>query len=179
MYDYKVENELKRLNNDLANTINELKAWEDVKRVTKKDGSDFAVYSKNFDNCKIGRESWGETNELKIFVYFKGVGYHSNAICCYDTLEKDDPRNGSPRAWARGACLKNGYLLTVDEVFKRIESHKEYLRKRIESLTDAIANYDKVIEFLEEVQKQYNSIKEQNTQLGYSIADLLRAGVIY
>lgn len=52
-----------------------LEAWENVKRLSKKDGSDFSSLSKNFDGLKVIKETYNLfPEERKLTVYFKSNG---------------------------------------------------------------------------------------------------------
>ena len=59
-----------------------IEAWQNVKRVHKKDGSDFKVLSKNFVNC-IFTSDYGWDRKLKVSV-------HENGHCGFDYIDLGD-----------------------------------------------------------------------------------------
>ena len=62
---------------------NAIKAWTNVKRVSKKDGSDFANFGKNFTNATFKQEYPWAKPELKVD-YKCGYGY------AYDSIEVEE-----------------------------------------------------------------------------------------
>ena len=78
------ESEIKKIENEyrshIGNYENAIRAWSNVKRISKKDGSDFSNFGKNFANATIKQDYKWEKPSLRID-YQCDYGY------TYDTLE--------------------------------------------------------------------------------------------
>lgn len=82
-----------------------IKAWQNVKRVSKKDGSDFANFSKNFVNANIYREYYWSSQIIR-------VDYQYNHGWTHDTIDVND--NDSVND-------------IFDKINKRIELFRDYI----------------------------------------------------
>ena len=96
---------------------NAIVAWQNVKRATKKDGSDFANFGKNFVNATIRQEySW--CNPTLEVGYRCGNGYYT-----YDTveIEKNDTVNDIFVKINNRIRVFNGYIAEAEKKAKNTE----------------------------------------------------------
>lgn len=138
----------KELENNLT-TAQLLKlAWESVTYPTKKDGTPFAVMSKNFSGATYRPSKYacrdGE-NELEVHAHNDTVGYISDALACYanaDDLtdtQKSKPENLMPKT----AVWKQLYRYDLDDIKTRIRQRIEYLTSYCAELRDDLARLDR------------------------------------
>ena len=75
---YNKEDAKKRMQRSVNFYQIRIEAWENVERVTKKDGSDFAILSKNFKNCEFLTE-YG-SNKIRVHFHTNENGYEHDDI---------------------------------------------------------------------------------------------------
>lgn len=109
-----MENEYRANAENYKNAIN---AWSNVKRTTKKDGSDFANFGKNFVNATI-RQKYSWCNPTLEVGYRCGNGYYT-----YDTIEieKDDTVNDIFVKINNRIKVFNGYIAEAEKKAKNAE----------------------------------------------------------
>lgn len=132
-----------------------IEAWEKVKRIYKKDGSNFKQFSKNFTNCKIVNE-YGYN---KIYIYFinERGGYDSDWTTLYD-IDLESPE-------------------AVEEAEKKIKSHIEGYKKRLEmDKKGAAAIADQIEEIKPYLDKINNIVKDadKNTNTGHTLKSYIK-----
>lgn len=123
IYDYQIENTKTKISNMLKDSRLRLKTWENVKRITKKDGSDFKNFNMNFDGAELDPRFKSMHSLMTHWV--DGTDFVEDSIWVDKT-----------------SC--NG-LFTIDEVFEKIEQRKKDLRVQIAELEHDLQNYDKLI----------------------------------
>lgn len=114
---------------------NAIVAWQNVKRATKKDGSDFSNFKKNFINADIRQNySWCDP-QLKVD-YRTGDG-----SWCYDTIEieKNDTVDDIFEKIHKRINLFNGYIIE-DE---RKASHAERVFTEVDRNMKELINFCK------------------------------------
>lgn len=110
----------------------QLEAWQEVRRVSKKDGSDFAAKSKNFINAKYEQSYDVYSFQLRINYYDSTGSYRNSTILCYENIDiycKDERKRNA--AVYCDPCSYPKYLLSVDEIFEKIEEKKQWLIEQI------------------------------------------------
>lgn len=151
--------------------INEgkIQALEKIEFPTKKDGSAFSVFSKNFTNCRIENDGINAHNTKLTYFYNDGVRtYNEDWINLYlfiDEMAKDDPRR--EQANPHESLLRDTYSLTVEET-------RQAIQERIKHCQDNIAEYE--VQKLK-AQSQYNFIKNKVEELHKAIADLKNSDI--
>lgn len=184
MNNYKKDEMLKKLENDLDYHLCCLEAWEKVKRNRKKDGADFAIISKNFENAKYDCASYSDMNHPEISVFFRTnkTGYREDSLICYiymDQLQKDDPRREENTTQENGFTRKT-ILFSPDEIMERIEKRKEYHKNKIKELKKQIKNLDSVFLYCDK--EFYNMMEKINKKAGLETRHLLQdyfSGIMY
>ena len=127
-----------------------LKEWEKVTFPTKKDGTPFAVMSKNINGAKYQSILYsmqpGE-NELAIVVFCKemGNGYIQDSIDVYELVKylKDEKKiekhnNYMPKV----SYLEQVYKYDIEDIKEAVTNRINYLKDRILSLTSQLDNVD-------------------------------------
>ena len=127
---------------------NAIRAWQNVKRVTKKDGSDFSSMSRNFKNATVEREyDWSKNLTLR-------VNYQYNHGYTYDTItigEND----------------------TVNDVFRQIENRIDVYRKSLEKVHKKQYNVGTVLKEVDTNMKQLFHFCEEKGFSPYEISDYI------
>ena len=140
---------------------NKLDALKKIEFPTKKDGSEFAVFSKNFTNCRITGDSFYPKLE---YDYRDGNGsWTYDWLSIYefvDAMKEGDPRK--EKANPKQSCLRQTYNLTVAEVQNEIQ-------RAIERTEQNIIRYQREKEIAKQIypkfEKQFAEIHEQLEKL--------------
>jgi len=177
-----MEKNLEQIKKELQNSIEEcnakIAAWENVKRVTKKDGSDFSTLSKNFENAKIVTADYSIRNEKQIRVSGwtenrKFVDDYFSIVPCVKNVKFEV----APDRQIKESFLEPYFYMTVEEIVEAIENRiamwKEYVESYEEQLRIADHFYilienelEKISEILDAVSDKRNS---KNLSLRYAL----------
>lgn len=126
-----IKNELtKRLNDSRKN----LALWQGVKRLTKKDGGNFAILNKNIEGAKVEQQYSS--------LYLKAATYY---------LPEAERKTIPYHTWVNDE-IYIGYMdteLTPETVFEKIAG-------RIEALKKHIAEYENELAAVEDIFKKYD-----------------------
>ena len=180
--------DLKNIVKELENRIDEhealLEAWQNVKRLHKKDGSDFSALSKNFENAKIEDEPYSiyPSKIVKVWNCGNSGKYYNEEIKCTQIV-RYSKREIEPSRIIKETMLEDRYNLTVDEIFEDIATKIEYHKNRIEELQNQIAMAEKyynlingkmleVKTILDEVCN--NKVQGKNLDLRYALEDVVK-----
>lgn len=152
---YNTQDAIKKMENSVKYYGCRIEAWEKVKRVYKKDGSNFKQFNKNFTNCKLVQE-YG-TN--KIYIYFRNErgAYDSDWIILYD-IDLESPE-------------------AVEEAEKKINEHIEDFKKWLEiAKKGAAAIADQIEEINPLLDKINNILKDadKNTNTGHTLKSYIK-----
>lgn len=145
------------LNKEIKTNECKIKAWRSVKRLHKKDGSNFAIRSKNFSGCSVDSKStaWPK---LTIYYHDPSRGYNSEVICLY--VFDDDKKSGRPLIKLNG--YRPYYELTIDEIFERITEKIKDLEQQNEELKKQLVLTETVfIEFVTAIDNALAELKEK------------------
>ena len=123
--------------------------WKQVKRKTKKDGTDFAVFSKNFENATYGPDIVGNM-AVKVHGYAGCYRYVEDEIGIRVVARYENTIKPDESRIINEPCLMPYFYLTVDEVFIKIA-------EKIKSCEDRIAEYRRQLEQAEEVFNAFQS----------------------
>jgi hypothetical protein len=173
-----IKNRLERILKDYRA---KLEAWNNVQRATKKDGTEFAVFSKNFVNASTNQNSDRTVEHPEMTVYYQCDGYKSDSINMYlymDTLKDGDPRKeGYQKHWHRMT-----YRYNVKETFEAIEEHKQRIKERISQYEKQLADLDKYFEEADRLKRQVIEFLKADdlkdtigaNSLGYALRDYIK-----
>lgn len=149
----------KELQETIYSKTQALEMWQNVKYITKKDGTPFANLSKNFEGAKI---SGGDMPELQVGEYMRGVNdsYLTKTESMWDKSIRvyvyaqditDDTKRDILQLAYNGQPYK--YWLTLDEIKKAVVDKIEQLKTDIKEYQhylaicdEAFATYRKAIE---------------------------------
>ena len=180
--------DLKNIVKELENRIDEhealLEAWQNVKRLHKKDGSDFSVLSKNFENAKIEDEPYSlyPVKIVKVWNCGKSGKYYNEEIKCTQIV-RYSKREIEPSRIIKETLLEDRYDLTIDEIFEDIATRIEHHKNRIEELQNQIVMaekyYNLVVEKMQEVKAILNEVcadkvNGNNLDLRYALEDVVK-----
>lgn len=132
---YSVEDIKVRIYNSIDYYEKCIEAWEKVIRLHKKDGKDYAVFTRNFSNITFTNE-YGFTKG-KVYFHAKEVGYTA------DWIEYDDKT--TPDEYERKIRER------LSKYYKYVASEQEQLE-----MCDEVAS-----EFIDTVNKAFNKVKEK------------------
>lgn len=182
------------LNITLAADKAKLAAWKAVERQTKKDTSDFKVFSKNFKNADIG-VSFSDHSEIRVFYsydYIDGYGnkrYTSNTDsidlrhCVEDWCRAGHEKPDDSRI-LKVSYLRDYFFNNVDETFMLIAERISYLKRHISETERLLTIYENVVDTF--VDTVHNAIKEVADKTGssdnglyYDCIELLQHGYWY
>lgn len=135
-----------------------IEAWKAVERQTKKDGSDFAILSKNFKNARL-KASVLYGNDLEVFCRVpSSYKYETESISTVHTVEKGEDTTG--RQLITGKWLKPYYVLSVDEIFREIEKKIAWHEGIISEYNEALNKLDETFtKFVDSVNSAINTTR--------------------
>lgn len=172
---YNVEKIKQQLSEKHAHALALFKAWTSIKRVTKKDGTDFVRFAANFTDetpcglvIKQPRFS-GLEGQFEISVYTRDELHHSaeDYITNYKPLSyyANAERTEAER---KGLCIMNpggfwsDYILyNPDQTYELIKERAEYWRRKAEEYSYCLENFDQLSGALGEM---YNNFFEWYTE---------------
>ena len=165
-----IKTELKK---EIARKETLLQAWQNVKFVTKKDGTPFINIGRNFENAKYSGVSYalqaGE-NELRVYGFCKLNGYVDDTITCY-TLVKD-LKNETMIAKTQNYLPKQTYLeqlysFDIDDIKNAVADKINYLIDRIAVLYNELNIVDKCYNnFVNEYSKLISNLENECCKAG-------------
>lgn len=129
--------------------LNAINAWKNVKRVTKKDGGDFANIGKNFLNATVGQGNpWDKTLEIS-------VEYRCGNRYVYDSIE-----------------IKNDD--SIEDVFEKINKRIILFTQYVEEEEKKINNAKNVFNEVDRTMKELLKFCKENNFSAYEICDYIR-----
>ena len=180
--------DLKNIVKELENRIDEhealLEAWQNVKRLHKKDGSDFSVLSKNFENAKIEDEPYSiyPVKIVKVWNCGKSGKYYNEEIKCTQIV-RYSKREIEPSRIIKETLLEDRYDLTIDEIFEDIATRIEHHKNRIEELQNQIVMAEKYYNLVQNKMQEVktildevcdNKVQGKNLDLRYALEDVAK-----
>lgn len=173
-----MEKNLEQIKNEFQKNIEEceakIAAWENVKRVYKKDGSSFSTLSKNFENAKIEVVSYSVRNEKQIKVYGrtksgKFFDDYFSIIPCVNTVKFEV----APERQIKESFLAPYFYLTVEEIEEtikqRVETYKEYIEDYEEQLRIADHFYILIENELDKIHEILNAVSDKKSSKNLSL----------
>lgn len=173
---YNLDNLLKDLEKNRAEAAAKLAAWENVKRVYKKNGESFAIMSKNFENASYRVKTYDASeHELTVGNWTACSGYIGDYINATENINNAKKEIAPERVIDCGYCKK--YNLDADELAQAIEARKAYYKNYITELDSAIqaapAEYKKVVDACEALRDVLKTEKEENNTLYYRLHEVV------
>lgn len=179
-----ITQKLERILNDYKA---ELKGWQNVKRLTKKDGTDFAIKSKNFGGASYMSSTYlsSEMHPCLILNYQSNGTYLQSELNMYiqvRDMKKEDTRRNNESKIKRDSLHYDTYIYDIDECFEAINNYIELLKEKIKEYETQLKNANK---YIEKADKIINEIKElrkekelmsdiSNNSLGYAIIEYIK-----
>ena len=173
-----MEKNLEQIKKDLQNSIEECKAkiaaWENVKRVTKKDGTNFSTLSKNFENAKIEVVNYSVRSEKQIKVYGRTESGnffedYFSIIPCVNNVKFEV----APERQIKESFLTPYFHMTVDEIEEtiksRIATYKEYIENYEEQLRIADHFYILIENELDKINEILNAVSDKKSSKNLSL----------
>lgn len=155
---------INELNKDIEIKKELLKAWQQVKFVTKKDGTPFKSIQKNIVGASYRQKQYFDRNyekELYICIDTK-YGYQYNSFDCYKSVDRltDKQKAKIQNYQEKTPYLSQYYLFDIEDIKDAIKEHINYLENNIKEKEKALQevnnaydnfynNYIKAIEQLE------------------------------
>lgn len=154
-----------------------IEMWEKVKRVSKKNGGDFTVFSKNFENASIEPALSVLRPDYEIVVYGRLNG---NSIKDYINIcpcVKNYKKAVDPARVKSETLIEPYFNMTIEEVFEAIQEQIEKYRVYICDLKRQIDISEKVYtEFTNAIDNAMKELKEaagKDTTLYYSAREYM------
>ena len=173
-----MEKNLEQIKEELKKSIEEyeakIAAWENVKRVTKKDGSNFSTLSKNFENAKIEVVSYSIRNEKQIRVcgrtksgnFFED---YFSIVPCVNNVKFEV----APERQIKESFLTPYFYMTVEEIEEtiktRIATYKEYIENYEEQLKIADQFYVLIQNELDKISEILNAVSDKRSTKNLSL----------
>lgn len=142
---------------------NEAKAelWRKVERITKKDGTDFKAFAKNFGNARI-YANYMRRNVIAVSGWVNGHNYISDEIDLWEYVDSTKLNPEEHEIIRESAWTREYFYLTVSEVFDKIAETIETLERRTEEYKKQLAQVDDVFtEFSNAINEALNTLAEK------------------
>ena len=149
---YNVDDIKTNMKKDLAKAKAFCAAWENVTFPTKKDGSPFAVMSKNIQGAKYQTEQFAMQSgefELTVFAHCPEAGYIHDEIKAYELIKylKDPAKLAKTENYMpKQTYLEQVYKYDLDDIKKAVANRAAYWKEYAEDLETQIAGLDRVFQ---------------------------------
>ena len=157
-----------------------IRLWSAVKRVTKKDGSDFQSFAKNFENAEIVRgRICADDFEIRVADYSVRIAgkWVEDAIDIKQIVEYSKIIPAEEQI-VKESFYKPYFYMTPAQVMECIQNTIETYKQKIKEYWDQLAKLDSLYDFVKvSVDNIMNKIKaetESNSSLYYAMWDLIR-----
>lgn len=142
---YEIENIIEKLERAIKEEEAKRDAWRAVKIVTKKDGSAFANFSKNFNGARVTTPvySLADGKELSVTAWSPATGYISDGLRMYETLNHYTPcklaEEKPENIQHNGPGVADYYVYDVEDAAAAIARRIDYYDNDIEKKKSALA----------------------------------------
>ena len=161
----------------LAQNIEALNAWKNVKHLTKKDGTEFKFISKSFENATIDYDFSGK-QILKV-CFHSDYGWYSDEIRLYDSYDAYSKNQKYPE----NTYINRVHYLTPLEAMEVISEKIKYYENDINEKKEALEKLETLyIEYTNKIKVIYNEAIEKcgdNRQLRRSMKEALEGVRVY
>lgn len=162
----------------LAQNEAALKAWESVKHLTKKDGTEFKYISKSFENAKIDYDFLGRPI-LKVHFHDDYNGYSNDEIRLYDSYNK----YSKTQKYHENTYINRVHYLTPLEAMEVVSEKVKYYENVIDEKKETLEKLEALyIEYTNKLKALYNEALDKcgdNKQLKSSIKEALEGVRVY
>lgn len=163
-----------RLFNYLEENKAELEAWQKVKRLYKKDGTEFKNKNANFEGACFGAYYPVETalhpyltvnyKYKYIDTYGTKTQYSSYSLQCYkDIRDLTEEEKQTKPITKRGTYYYDAWIFNYDEIEEAIKNHIKDLEEQIKDLEEQIKNIDFVLSFIDNTVGQIHEFVNKNS----------------
>lgn len=155
MNNYNLDGIKTSLNKELAVCEGALNAWRNVTFPTKKDGSEFAVFSKNINGARVYTSTTAiQPGQFKATVTFNVpyYGWNDDTIQLYELVKylKDEKQIAKTANYLpKVTYLEQVYKFDLEDTKEAIKNRINYLESRIQKLKNSI----------EKAETAYNAFK--------------------
>lgn len=161
-----------RLINYLENYKSQKEGWQKVKRVYKKDGSEFKNRNANFEGARFGQYEHIETELTpyltinytfnKINDYGTNKEYRTDHLKCYqDERDLTEEEKKTKKLISRPYSY-DVYILSYEEIEEKIKEYINILEEKIKSLEEQIKNFDNIMLFAETIKENVKEFIKEN-----------------
>ena len=176
---------IEEIKNELAREIEKdtayIEAWEKVEILTKKDGTPFANFAKNFSGATVFIPIYAmQSGEraIRVNVCTKSCGYTYDEINLYNLVKnmKDEKKLAKTENYQpKQTYLEQVYSYDMDDAKEAIENRIAYLKDRVETMKRQYENAETIFnKFKNEYEKLISDLekdteKDKNSTLFYAI----------
>lgn len=150
-----------KLSKYIAENEEKIKLWEQVQRVHKKDGTDFANFGKNFTGCKVQEKSYSSEKEIVVSSWTPAAGYRHDEIDIRQIVRysKITP---APEQVQKVQYLEPFFDVTPDQAEALIADRIETLKQHNAEYKQQLAITDKVYSrFVFQINNALQELKDQ------------------
>lgn len=154
-------------------------AWEKVERLRKKDGTDFAVLSKNFSNCTVAQDCIRlvPNSKIKVSAPTEQVGWVRDEIDTTELVKYSKIKIEESRIH-KEPCIEPYFFKTVDELWEeiqaRVKMHRAYADDYRRMIDMAEEKFNFVAERMSDIQKMFNSLGKDVNSLKYALESVVK-----
>lgn len=146
---------MNELNKELRKLTEFLRLWQEVKRVTKKDGGDYVNLSRNFEGVRISRSDINNNwVEIRVNTYLDGLGYTFDEEIIYHYPDKEQ-----------------GADVTADMVEEEIDRIINRREKQVKAIEEDIQMFDEINEELR--QAYILAVSAREKAKSYKLTELI------
>lgn len=159
------QNVRSKLEGYLEEAETKLALWKDVKRLTKKNGEDFARFGANFDGAKVFTESWSDYEEIQVSGRTPSGKWISDKI---ELEPKADENTDPERVTKLYHYSYERYHLTVDETFEKINKRIRYYEIEADNYRLELMHSEALYNFtVNTIDALYNEALKEIVEAGY------------
>lgn len=166
--------------NTIADYEARIRLWKAVKRVTKKDGSDFQNFAKNFENAKIERgRICSDDFEINVSDYSVRIAgkWVSDNIDIRQVV-KYSKITPNPDQIQKVKYLEDFFYMTPEQTMQMIQYRIESYENQIQECKDQIEQLDNLYEYVTshvtEIMDHIKSVAGSNNHLYYEMRKLIQ-----
>lgn len=161
-----------------------IEAWGKVKRATKKDGTDFAAYGKNFEGAETGKY-YGIESAMHPYLtvaFRNGNKYETDHMRVYlDERDSDYQKNPEREAYTGETWTYDTERLTPDEAMQAIQNHiakytawKEKDENELKNLDECFEEVESHVQAIRDMLKRAKG-EELSSTLVYALEDYVKS----
>ena len=177
MDNYKLNDIIEKLNKSKNDYILKIELWKKVERVTKKDGTEFAVLSKNFKNARIVPATVSIRPAYEIQVNDFVSGRYISDYFDITPIVRYYAGDVAPERIIKESFLEPYFNMNVEEIEKeikrRIDKYTEYVKDYERQITEAERVFSKFSAAIETALKELKEEAGDNSSLYYQCREYM------